>query len=70
MVRDLNIPESSIFGQFCFHPKFLEDQVDRSLDNLGLTTLDQLYLHNPEQLLNFMSFKELKPILEVREYIT
>lgn len=28
------------------HPAFLEDQLDRSLNNLNLETLDLLYLHN------------------------
>eukprot|EP01017_Pseudomicrothorax_dubius_P040184 TRINITY_DN6251_c0_g1_i7.p1 TRINITY_DN6251_c0_g1~~TRINITY_DN6251_c0_g1_i7.p1 ORF type:complete len:229 (+),score=62.47 TRINITY_DN6251_c0_g1_i7:738-1424(+) len=28
------------------HPAFLEDQLERSLSNLGLQTLDLLYLHN------------------------
>lgn len=31
------------------HPEFLKDQLDRSLDNIGLETLDLLYLHNPAE---------------------
>jgi len=27
-------------------PQFLDDQLNRSLDNLGLETLDLMYLHN------------------------
>ncbi len=30
-------------------PAFLANQVERSLDNLGLETVDVYYLHNPEQ---------------------
>jgi len=29
------------------HPYFLEDQLNRSLKNLGLATIDIYYLHNP-----------------------
>lgn len=32
----------------CIHPEFLSDQLDRSLDRLGLETLDICLLHNPE----------------------
>jgi aryl-alcohol dehydrogenase-like predicted oxidoreductase len=32
----------------CVHPEFLEDQLERSLDRLGLETLDVCLLHNPE----------------------
>lgn len=28
------------------HPNFLDNQLNKSLDNLGLSTLDLLYLHN------------------------
>lgn len=30
----------------CMHPKFLEDQLEKSLENLGLETLDLYYLQN------------------------
>jgi uncharacterized protein len=32
----------------CIHPEFLSDQLTRSLDRLGLETLDVCLLHNPE----------------------
>ncbi len=35
----------------CLHPTFLEDQLGRSLDRLGLESLDVLLLHNPEYFL-------------------
>lgn len=35
-------------GVHCMHPEFLKDQVQRSLENLGLETIDVHYLHNPE----------------------
>jgi len=37
-----------IRDQHCMHPAFLEDQVMRSRENLGLETIDVHYLHNPE----------------------
>ncbi len=36
----------------CLHPEFLEDQLARSLDRLGLETLDVCLLHNPEYFLS------------------
>ena len=35
----------------CIHPDWLADQLTRSLDRLGLETLDLLLLHNPEYFL-------------------
>jgi uncharacterized protein len=32
----------------CIHPEFLKDQLGRSLERLGLLTLDVCLLHNPE----------------------
>jgi uncharacterized protein len=36
----------------CIHPEFLRDQVDRSLDRLGLAGIDVLLLQNPEYYLS------------------
>ena len=36
----------------CISPEFLEDQLGRSLDRLGLETVDALLLHNPEYFLS------------------
>ncbi|MCA9523506.1 MAG: aldo/keto reductase [Myxococcales bacterium] len=33
----------------CLDPSFLTDQLARSLDNLGLETLDVYFIHNPEE---------------------
>src|SRR5206468_8272206 len=32
----------------CIAPAFLENQLERSRNNLGLETIDLYYLHNPE----------------------
>jgi aryl-alcohol dehydrogenase-like predicted oxidoreductase len=36
----------------CFAPAFLDHQIDRSRENLGVRTIDVYYLHNPEQQLD------------------
>ena len=35
-------------GSHCMTPRFLENQLDRSLKNLGVDCIDVYYLHNPE----------------------
>jgi aryl-alcohol dehydrogenase-like predicted oxidoreductase len=35
-------------GRHCLGPDFLADQIDRSLDNLGVESIDLYYVHNPE----------------------
>jgi aryl-alcohol dehydrogenase-like predicted oxidoreductase len=42
----------------CMTPAFLADQIDRSLTNLGVETIDVFYLHNPETQLGFVSREE------------
>jgi aryl-alcohol dehydrogenase-like predicted oxidoreductase len=37
-----------VHGQHCVAPDYVDDQLDRSLDNLGLDTIDLYYVHNPE----------------------
>lgn len=41
-------PASVVQGMHCLAPGFLDDQLARSLDNLGLDVIDVFYLHNPE----------------------
>jgi aryl-alcohol dehydrogenase-like predicted oxidoreductase len=41
-------PGDTIGNVHSMAPAFLADQVERSLGNLGLETVDVLYLHNPE----------------------
>ncbi len=48
-------PEMVKYGDgiwHCLHPEFLADQLDLSLDRLGLQTLDVLLLHNAEYFLS------------------
>jgi aryl-alcohol dehydrogenase-like predicted oxidoreductase len=41
-------PQDIVGGMHCLAPAFLNDQIQRSRRNLGLETLDVVYLHNPE----------------------
>jgi len=41
-------PDDLALGQHCIAPAFIDDQLDRSLSNLGLDTIDLYYVHNPE----------------------
>ena len=45
-------------GVHCMAPGFLEDQLARSLSNLGLDCIDVYYLHNPETQLSAVSRTE------------
>lgn len=40
--------EEIVSSCHCLHPAFLQNQIDGSLANLGLETVDLYYLHNPE----------------------
>jgi aryl-alcohol dehydrogenase-like predicted oxidoreductase len=46
--REIFRPEDVAAGCHCMAPRFLEDQIDRSLANLGVSCVDVFYLHNPE----------------------
>jgi uncharacterized protein YyaL (SSP411 family)/aryl-alcohol dehydrogenase-like predicted oxidoreductase len=51
----------------CIHPEWLADQLTRSLDRLGLETLDVLLLHNPEYFLADAVKRGQGPIATVRD---
>ncbi|MCP5110817.1 MAG: aldo/keto reductase [bacterium] len=57
--KDLLRPEDIVSGIHSMAPAFLSDQLDRSLDNLGLETVDIFYLHNPETQVGHVSSDEL-----------
>lgn len=50
--------EDIVGGSHCMTPSYLEDQLTRSLDNLGLETIDIYYIHNPESQLEAVSRDE------------
>src|SRR5262245_21793645 len=46
--KGLARPEDLAGGSHCMTPAYLEDQLTRSLANLGVETIDIYYIHNPE----------------------
>src|SRR5262245_23929056 len=48
----------------CIAPRYIDNQVDRSLQNLGLECLDIYYLHNPEAQLQKCSRQEFSRRIE------
>jgi aryl-alcohol dehydrogenase-like predicted oxidoreductase len=40
--------EDVVAGMHCMSPTYLEHQIGKSLENLGLETVDLYYVHNPE----------------------
>jgi aryl-alcohol dehydrogenase-like predicted oxidoreductase len=55
-------------GSHCMTPRYLQNQLGRSLKNLGVDCIDVYYLHNPETQLGEMSKGELAK--RVREAFT
>jgi len=56
-------------GSHCMTPKFLRDQLGRSLKNLGVECIDVYYLHNPETQLSEVSKPEfLKRVRDAFEF--
>jgi aryl-alcohol dehydrogenase-like predicted oxidoreductase len=55
-------------GCHCLTPRFLENQLARSLKNLGVDTIDVYYLHNPETQLGDVSHEQF--LERVREAFT
>jgi aryl-alcohol dehydrogenase-like predicted oxidoreductase len=57
-------------GSHCMTPRFLENQLGRSLKNLGVRCIDVYYLHNPETQLGEVSKPEFaKRIREAFTYL-
>ena len=55
-------------GSHCMTPKFLKNQIGRSLKNMGVESVDIYYLHNPETQLTEVSKEEF--LNRVREAFT
>ena len=57
-------------GSHCMTPRFLENQLERSLKNLGVDCIDVYYLHNPETQLGEITKPEfLKRAREAFEFL-
>src|ERR1700732_687186 len=48
-------PSDLVAGSHCMTPRFLENQLERSLRNLGVECIDLYYLHNPASQLSEVS---------------
>ncbi|HUU03547.1 MAG TPA: aldo/keto reductase [Myxococcota bacterium] len=54
--KDFGIKKSDLAGGIhCLHPAYIYDQLERSLANMGIESLDVYYLHNPEAQLGAVS---------------
>ena len=51
--------EDLVGGGHCIAPDFLLNQLERSMQNLGVQSIDCFYLHNPEQQLSAVAPSEL-----------
>lgn len=60
----LAAPDEIVCDQHCISPKFLEQSLAWSLENLGLEALDCLYLHNPETQLGYIDYATLLKRIE------
>jgi len=58
--NDLASKDEIIIDQHCMSPNYLRWSVLKSLQNLGLKTLDVVYLHNPETQLGYVDQKTFK----------
>ena len=56
-------PEEFVAGSHCIAPDYIEDQLERSLSNLG-TEIDCYYVHNPETQLRDRSREAVYDLLE------
>jgi aryl-alcohol dehydrogenase-like predicted oxidoreductase len=45
-------------GSHCMTPAFLQNQLDQSLNNMGVESIDVYYIHNPESQLGYVSGSE------------
>src|SRR6478736_1103845 len=64
------MPEMVEYGEglwHCIHPEWLADQLTRSLERLGVETVDVLLLHNPEYFLADAAKRGQGPLGTVRD---
>ncbi|MGB3508168.1 MAG: aldo/keto reductase [Microcoleaceae cyanobacterium] len=67
-----NIQATDMVGEIhSMHPEYIQDQLERSLRNLGVETIDIYYLHNPESQLGIISqdefYNRILAVFEVLE---
>jgi len=56
--KGLARPDEIAAGSHCMTPAYLDNQLTRSLENLGLETIDIYYVHNPESQLEAVTRDE------------
>lgn len=56
-------PDEVVAGGHCLSPRYLEDQIERSRNNLGLEVIDVYYLHNPEQQLEVLDRQKFLEVM-------
>ncbi|MBA2731495.1 MAG: aldo/keto reductase [Acidobacteria bacterium] len=47
-------------GSHCMTPRYLQSQIDQSLGNMNVSTIDVYYIHNPESQLGVVSHAEFE----------
>jgi aryl-alcohol dehydrogenase-like predicted oxidoreductase len=57
-------PSEIAGGMHCMAPRYLENQLERSRNNLGLETIDVFYIHNPESQLGDVSRETFRARLQ------
>ena len=62
--KALATKDEIVIDQHCLSPKYLRWSVEQSLENLGIETLDILYLHNPETQLGYVEYETLLERIE------
>jgi len=60
VARGIFRPEDIAAGCHCMIPRYLADQLERSLANLGVECIDVFYLHNPETQLDEIPASEFR----------
>lgn len=64
-------PQDLVVGCHCITPRYIQQQLEQSLKNLGLSCIDIYYIHNPEtqleQILPEEFNRRLRLVLEVLE---
>lgn len=59
IAKGLATKDDVVIDQHCMAPDYIRWSVEKSLKNLGLETLDIMYLHNPETQLGYIDYELL-----------
>ena len=56
-------PADIVSGGHCLTPAYIDNQIERSRENLGLAVIDVYYVHNPEQQLDVLTRADFQVVL-------